>query len=293
MAGPLARDARLRGLRGFRQAQVLRPRDVRVPLRARPCRPRPQLHDRRRRRAHETDARVQRPASVRLGCVRPAGRERRHQERHPSRNLDAREHRPHEGAAPAHRHQLCLGARNRHVPAGVLPLEPVAVPQDARAGPGVPQAFDRQLVPELQHGPRQRTGRQRRLLALRHHRHVARTGAVVLPDHELCRRTARGERAAGRLARKSADDAAQLDRPVGGRAREIRARPSRQHAAGSRLRRAARSRSSPPASTPSTGRTSSCSRQSMRSSRRGAAKRAQARSARTWSGCRGRTARRA
>ena len=34
------------------------------------------------------------------------------------------------------------------------------------------------------------------------HRHVARPGAVVLPDHALCRRTARGERAARTAGRK-------------------------------------------------------------------------------------------
>ena len=93
----------VRSDRGFRQAEVLLPRDVRVPVGARARRARPQLHDRRRRRAHEADARLQRAASVRLGRVRPAGRERRDQERHPPRDVDARQHRPHEGAAPAAR----------------------------------------------------------------------------------------------------------------------------------------------------------------------------------------------
>ena len=79
--------------------EVLLPRDVRVPVGARARRPRPQLHDRRRDGAHEADARLQRAAPVRLGRLRPAGRERGHQERHPPRDLDARQHRPHEGAA--------------------------------------------------------------------------------------------------------------------------------------------------------------------------------------------------
>ena len=65
-------------------------------------------------------------------------------------------------------HQLRVGAGDRDLPAGLLPLEPVAVPEDARARSRVSQALERQLVPELQHGPRQRAGRRRRLLALRH-----------------------------------------------------------------------------------------------------------------------------
>ncbi len=45
-------------------------------------------------------------------------------------DVDARQHRPHERAAPAPRHQLRLGARDRHLPARVLPLEPVALHAD-------------------------------------------------------------------------------------------------------------------------------------------------------------------
>ena len=41
-------------------------------------------------------------------------------------------------------------------------LEPVALPEDARARPRVPQALERQLVPELQDRARQRAGRRRR-----------------------------------------------------------------------------------------------------------------------------------
>ena len=65
-------------------------------------------------------------------------------------------------------HQLRLGARNRDLPARLLPLEPVGVPEDARARSRVPQALERQLVPELQHRARQRAGHRRRVLALRH-----------------------------------------------------------------------------------------------------------------------------
>jgi predicted RNA-binding Zn-ribbon protein involved in translation (DUF1610 family) len=45
--------------------------------------------------------------------------------------------------------------------------------------------------------------------------------AVVLPHHELRRRAARGDRRAAGLAREGPDDAAQLDRAVRGRARQV------------------------------------------------------------------------
>ena len=54
------------------------------------------------------------------------------------------------------------------MPARVLQVQPVDLPEDVRARPRVPQALDGQLVPGGQHGARQRAGRRRRLLALRH-----------------------------------------------------------------------------------------------------------------------------
>ena len=182
---------RVRGRRRSVAAEVLLPRDVRVPVRARARRPRPQLHHRRRDGAHQADARLQRAAPVRLGRVRPAGGERRDQDRHASRDVDARQHRPHEGAAAAARHQLRLGARDRDLPARLLQVQPVDLPEDVRARAGLPQALDGQLVPGRQHRARQRAGDRRRLLALRHDGRAARSGAVVLPDHRLRRRAAR------------------------------------------------------------------------------------------------------
>ena len=158
-AGPIAR---VRAHRRSVEAEVLLPRDVRVPVGARARRARPQLHHRRRDGAHEADARLQRPASLRLGRLRHARRERRDQERHSSRRLHVRQHQPHEGAAPASRHQLCLGPRAGHVHARVLPLEPVALHPDVRARPRVPPPLDGELVPEGPDGPRQRAGRRRR-----------------------------------------------------------------------------------------------------------------------------------
>ena len=212
---------RLRGRRRPDAAEVLLPRDVRVPVRARARRPRPQLHHRRRDGAHEADARLQRAASVRLGRVRPAGRERRDQDRHAPRDVDARQHRPHEGAAPAARHQLRLGPRDRDLPARVLQVQPVDLPEDVRARPRVPQALDGQLVPELPDGARQRAGRRRRLLALRHDGRDARPRAVVLPHHRVRRRAAGRARHADRVARKGRRDAAELDRALGRRARQV------------------------------------------------------------------------
>ena len=90
---------RLRGHRRSVAAEVLLPRDVRVSVRARARRARAQLHDRRHHGAHEADARLQRAASVRVGRLRPAGRERGDQEQRASREVDARQHRAHEGAS--------------------------------------------------------------------------------------------------------------------------------------------------------------------------------------------------
>ena len=211
MAGALDGGARVRGRDRFEPPEVLLPRDVRVPVRARARRARPQLHHRRHLRAHEAHARLQRPPSVRLGRVRPAGGERRDQDGHASRDVDARQHRPHEGAAPAPGHQLRLGARDRDLPARVLQVQPVDLPEDVRARPRVPQALDGQLVPGRQHGAGQRAGRRRRLLALRHGRRAAFARAVVLQDHRVCRRAAGGPRHAEGVARKSRRHAAELD----------------------------------------------------------------------------------
>ena len=196
--------------------EVLLPGDVRLPLRACARRPRSELHHRRRDGAHQAHARLQRAAPVRLGRVRPAGRERRHQVRHAPRAVDAGEHRPHERAAPAARHQLRVGPRDRDVSARVLQVQPVDLPEDVRARARLPQALDRQLVSELSDRARQRAGRRRRLLALRHDHRDARPGAVVLPHYRLCRGVAEGPRHAHRVAGKSRRDAAQLDRALGG-----------------------------------------------------------------------------
>src|SRR5215213_3131455 len=49
---------------------------------------------------------------------------------HPSAGVDARQHRPHERAAAAARHQLRLEPRVRHLPARLLQVQSVDLPED-------------------------------------------------------------------------------------------------------------------------------------------------------------------
>ncbi len=239
VADALGRDARVRGDGGSVAAEVLLPRDVRVPVRARARRSRAQLHDWRHHGAHQADARVQRPPPVRLGCVRPACGERGDQEQHAPGDLDVREHRPYERAAPASRHQLRLGPRDRDLPARVLPLEPVAVHAHVPARTGLPPALDGELVRELWDGARQRAGRRWRLLAVRHAGEHTRARPVVPSHHAVRRGAARRDRAARSLARQGPHDAAQLDRALGGRAGRFRAAARRARVGRARGRRAA------------------------------------------------------
>jgi hypothetical protein len=221
VADALDRVARVRSRDRCGPSEVLLPRDVRVPLRARAHGTRSQLHHRRRERAHAAHARLQRAPPVRVGRIRPAGGKRRHQVGHAPGDVDARQHQPHERAAPAAGHQLCLEPRGCHLCARVLQVQPVDLPQDVRARPGVPKALDRQLVSRGQHRARQRAGRRRRLLAMRDDRRAALARAVVFQDHGVCRRVARGSRHAYGVARKSRRDAAELDRAIRGRPAQV------------------------------------------------------------------------
>ena len=103
----------------------------------------------------------------------------------------------------------------------VLPLDAVALPPLLREGARLPQGGPRQLVPEGPDRARQRAGDRRPLRALRHRGRGQEPDAVVLPDHRLRRRAARRDGAARAVARPRADDAAQLDRPLRGRARRL------------------------------------------------------------------------
>ncbi len=73
----------------------------------------------------------------------------------------------------AMRQQMRLGfSYDRHgghdLPPGLLPLEPVVLSEDVRAGPGV-QIEQGELVPEVLHGAGERAGGERLLLAARGH----------------------------------------------------------------------------------------------------------------------------
>ena len=118
---------------------------------------------------------------------------------------------------------LRLVAPAAHLRPGVLPLDAVAVPAVPRARPGLPQAQPGQLVPQRPDRAGQRAGRAGHVRALRRRGHQARAVAVVLQGHRL-RPAAAGRHGAagGHLARAGAGDAAQLDRPVRGRARRLR-----------------------------------------------------------------------
>ena len=87
----------------------------------------------------------------------------------------------------------------QHLRPGVLPLDPVAVPEVPRAGAGLPQEQPGQLVPQRPDRAGQRAGRRRPLRALRRRGHQARADAVVLQDHRL------RPGAAGRPGRPGAD----------------------------------------------------------------------------------------
>ena len=103
--------------------------------------------------------------------------------------------------------------------ARVLPLDAVDLPEVLRARAGVPQRGARQVVPERPDRARERAGDRRPLRALRDR------GRVAEPEQWFFRITDYADAAAGRdgrarvLARARADDAAELDRPLGGRAR--------------------------------------------------------------------------
>src|SRR5437867_1034180 len=75
--------------------------------------------------------------------------------------------------------------------AGLLSLEPVAVPAAVQEGPGLPREVDGQLGPGRSDGVGERAGRQRGpQLAQRGEGREARSGAVVLQNHHLRRAAA-------------------------------------------------------------------------------------------------------
>ena len=116
----------------------------------------------------------------------------------------------------------------------VLPLEPVALPADVRARPGLPPPLGGELVPGLRDRARERAGRGGRLLALLEHGRRQReieSGSSASPRYadELL---AGLRRPGGDLAGARAHDAAQLDRAQRRRAHRLSARRPRRVGAG-------------------------------------------------------------
>ena len=103
----------------------------------------------------------------------------------------------------------------------VLPLDAVALPPLLRAGARLSQGGTGQLVPGRPDGARERAGDRRPLRALRRRGRGQEPDPVVLQDHRLRRRAARRDGPARALAGARSDDAAQLDRPLRGRARDL------------------------------------------------------------------------
>ena len=73
----------------------------------------------------------------------------------PPREWTLAEHRRHEDADEAPRLRLRLVEGARHLPARVLPLEPVVLPQVPGARPRLPQEQQGELVPRVRNRARQ------------------------------------------------------------------------------------------------------------------------------------------
>jgi hypothetical protein len=216
MAEGLVRARDIRSARGARTPEVLLPRDVSLPVGPHPHGPRPQLFDRGRHRPLSHDEGRKRPPPHRLGRAGDARRERGHQVRRPPPDLDDGQHRPHADPAPADGLRLRLVARGQLLPAGLLQMEPVDLPQDVRARARLPARELGQLVPDLPHRPGQRAVGRRDVLALLGRGRAEEDGSVVPEDHRLCRGAPDGARPARQMARARPADAEELDRPERG-----------------------------------------------------------------------------
>ena len=117
-----------------------------------------------------------------------------------------------------------LEPRARDLRARVLPLEPVAVPADAREGYRLPQDGHRQLGPGRPDRARQRAGDRRPRLAHGRARREARDPDVLPAHHRLRGGTARLARWAARLAGTRQAHAIELDRPLRGSRARVRGR---------------------------------------------------------------------
>ncbi len=213
----MGRGTRLRSGQRRSPAALLRAVHVPLPQWRRPPGPRAQLHLRRPQRPLAHHAGPLRAEPHRLRQLRPAGRERRHQDGHPPPPLHrGPDRRAAELAAPAGR-GLRLAAGGAQPRPHVHALQPGHLPALPGGGPGLPQEGAGQLVPGVRHRTGQRAGAGGRdMRAQRRPGGKEGPGAVVLPHHLLRRRTA-GRPGRPGLAGPGQDHAAQLDRPLAGR----------------------------------------------------------------------------
>ena len=159
-----------------------------------------------------------RDASHGLGRLRPARRERRPRAWRPPRQMDLREHRRHARRTQAHGPVAGMGARVRHLPAGILPPPAEAVPRFPQGRPGRAQGKLGQLGPGGRHRAGQRAGDRRQGLALRRAGGEEAAQPVVPQHHQICAGTAGRAGHPRPLARTRPPDAGQLDRPIRRRA---------------------------------------------------------------------------
>src|SRR5258706_7833505 len=134
-AGALGADPRVSRDRGAaretRPPEVLLPVDVPLPFGQAAYGARAQLYHRRRDDPLSSNAGIQRSSADGLGRLRASRRKRRDGERRAAGEVDLRQHRLHEEAAPVARIRDRLDARARDLLAPILSLEPVAVPAHA------------------------------------------------------------------------------------------------------------------------------------------------------------------
>ena len=218
--------------------QVLRGRDAAVPVRRSPHGAHVELHDRRRDHAHRAAARA----------CRCCGRWATTPSAFPPRTRRSRKagiRAPSPSATSSRSASRCTGWAGRSTGAARSrpPTRPTTGGRSgcscgSTSGPRLSQGGARQVVPERPDRARERAGRRRPLRALRRRGRGEEPDAVVLPDHGLRGRAARRDGPAGGLAGACADDAAQLDRALPGRARRLQRRGERGGA--SRLHDAAR-----------------------------------------------------
>ena len=260
MAEGLGRRADLGGRQPGRarvrplEAEVLRAGDASLPLGRAPRRAPQVLRGGRRDRPLPPPSRLRGDPPDGLRRVRAAGREQRDQDRRAAARGDRALDRLLPAPVPRVGDLDRLVSRARHPHPRVLPLDPMDLPPPVRARPRLPDRGPGPVVPEGRDRPRQRAGRRRPLRALRHPGRPAQARAVVPADHRVRRPAARRLRPDRVLARARGDDAAQLDRPLGGRRGRL---PLSEGSSTST------SPSSPPVPTPSSAQPSSSSHPSI------------------------------